>query len=475
MARRHQTGLLIVAAAIFVAIVLAMHASKAYRTGSFKAFYCAGEAVAHGADPYRVEPLRTCERSTGAALDPQEVEPAPFPGHVLAGFALLSKLPFQDAALTFSLAAALAVIAAALLLAACAEVPAALVLLVLMPLALLNIAYSEVPVFALAALALSGWALKKKHWALAGVAGALTLVQPQIAAPVALSLFILAPRTRAALLVTLAALAAISLAAIGPAENFEYLRSVLPAQAASELSAADQYSLSHILYTAGLNARASVLFGEISTVVMIAAGVAGAAYARTRLASPELIVFLPAAAVLLGGLYVHDITFIVALPAALIAVARSQGARRIACWLALTALAVVWTQHPSRSIMTLDFIGAYAALVAASPAPSARTLVRAFAAGVAVCAVLFILYRLPAPAEGAHGAPAVNATALAPDAWAAYLRATPARTTESLRNVLTKVPTWLGLLAIMAFVAVPVRRHERVGTIGSEFVSDVST
>ena len=100
---------------------------------------------------------------------------------------------------------------------------------------------------------------------------------------------------------------------------------------------------------------------------------------------------------------------------------------------------------------------------------------RGLAAGLVVCAALFVLHRAPVAAEDRHNAPAAKASALAPDAWAAYLQATPSRTTESLRNVLTKVPTWAALLAILGVAGVPVRRQDRAGTIGSGFVSDVST
>src|SRR5580700_3565277 len=69
----------------------------------FNAFYCAGETIVHRADPYRNEPLGTCERSAGR---PDFLErapaylavPAPLPGYALAPFVLLALLPYAAAA-----------------------------------------------------------------------------------------------------------------------------------------------------------------------------------------------------------------------------------------------------------------------------------------------------------------------------------------------------------------------------------------
>ena len=105
-----------------VSLVLAIVAFALAQRGlvghqSFKAFYCAGVAVRERQDPYRVEPLRTCERNFESSPMPSGyVEPAPQPGYVLAAFALLSTLPAKLAAEVFALALVAASIAAALAL-----------------------------------------------------------------------------------------------------------------------------------------------------------------------------------------------------------------------------------------------------------------------------------------------------------------------------------------------------------------------
>src|SRR5579871_2501908 len=67
--------------------------------GAFGAFYCGGTLVRERANPYRVEPLRTCERALQSYQYDHDdvVEPVPLPGFALLPFAALSLLPFTIA------------------------------------------------------------------------------------------------------------------------------------------------------------------------------------------------------------------------------------------------------------------------------------------------------------------------------------------------------------------------------------------
>lgn len=451
-----RTAAFAAVALLFAAATLVLTLRHVEQQGSFKAFYCAGRAVAAGQDPYRVQPLEQCEKAVvGSRLAAGEVEPAPLPGYGLAAYAALSHLPYRTAAAVYQLSAFAATLAAALLLSGITGLPAAAILLILLPLALLNMAYGEPPVFTMFAIVLAGWALRRQQWALVAAATALALIQPHIGGAIVLSLFILMPPARLPLLAALGALLVISVAALGPAVNWEYAHSVLPAQAISELPAADQYSLSHLLYAAGLPAMAALGAGEASTLAMIVIGIAGARYAARRLNSPELLVYLPPAAVLLFGVYLHDIQFIAALPLGIAAAARVEAVRRPLCWLALAALAVVWSQRGATSVLVLDIAAVAAAAVVTTVRAPARSAAAGLALGVLAAIVIVALHGRFEPNLQTTMALAPVPWDLASHAWAEYLRATPGRVTETLAGILLKVPSWFGIAVLLSICIVP--------------------
>ena len=457
MRQSPRTAAFAAVAFIFAAATLALFLRHVELEGSFKAFYCAGRAVAAVRDPYRVQPLQQCEKSVvGSRLAPGEVEPAPLPGYGLAAYAVLSHLPYRAAAAVFQVLAFSATVAAALLLSGVTGLPAAAILLILMPLALLNIAYGEPPVFTMFAIVLAGWALRRKQWGLVAAATALALIQPHIGGAIVLTLFILKPPARVPLLASLGTLLVLSVAAIGPAANWEYVHSVLPAQAISELPAADQYSLSHLLFAAGVPGTAALALGEVSTLAMIVIGIAGAAYAAKRLNSPELLVYLPPAAVLLFGVYLHDIQFIAALPLGIAAAARVELSRRGICWIALAAVAVVWTQRGGGSVLALNIAAIVAAAIVTTPAGArARGAAVGLALGALAAIAIVALHGGTEPSLQMTMALAPAPSDLAPHAWAEYLRATPGRVTDTLGSILIKVPSWFGVAALLAICIAP--------------------
>ena len=84
----------------------------------FRAFYCAGAALDAGADPYRAEPLRSCEVAAWEAFPagyPEVAVPAPLPGYALTPFALLARLPYGVAAALWECALVAAFAGSALL------------------------------------------------------------------------------------------------------------------------------------------------------------------------------------------------------------------------------------------------------------------------------------------------------------------------------------------------------------------------
>lgn len=419
---------------------------------SFKAFYCGGTAVRERADPYTVEPLRSCERALELESPaPGYVEPAPMPGYVLALFAPLSALPPTLAAEIFSLLLVVASALSALALAPLVRAPGYAVLLALAPLTLLNVAYGEVPPLATLAICASAYFLAKGRWHAAGIAVALALVQPNVGLPAALAVLLFAPKSRVAIVATGAALAALSLAALGVSRNVEYLTRVLPLMADAEIVASDQYSLSHLLYVLGVPAGLALTVGKAWFALAAVAGIGIAARCSGE-GRRELLALLPPAAVTLFGIYLHDIQIIIALPAALVLAAGTSGTARAIAVASLTLLVVVWTQPARPVVLFVDAAGAFGGVLAVFGGSPSRRALWGGAAAVAACAAVVVIQHVVTRGAMQFITQPFDAlpNELSPTAWSRFLRATPAL----MRPVLApQIVTWLGLIGVFASAA----------------------
>lgn len=447
--------------AVFVVLAFSMTSRVPLWNASFKTFYCAGATINAGHDPYRVEPLRSCERAFNpkSELPAQLVEPAPLPGYALAPFALLARLSPNAAQLAFTIAVLLAALLAAAALAACTGAPFAAVLAAFMPLTFLNLAFGEIPPFCALAIAAAAFAVATKRWNMAGVCAALALVQPQVGIAAVLSTLLWVPRARIAALATCAALALVSLATLGVHGNLEYFREVLPAQAYSELVAADQYSLSRLLTMAGVTVRWAMFAAQLQYLLMLA-GTLLARYASRAWNAPALIPALPPAIVMIGGAYLHDIQIMNALPAAVIVASLLKASRaEIAGFIMLVLLAIVWTENPGRQLFVVSTFAVAGAAALALSGNVVRRVSLAFGGALITVVMLVAIHAVQSAAPPGPITTEASFRA-APDeyaslAWADYMRATPALTRHV---VLPKIPTWAGLLLLAACVGLPALR-----------------
>lgn len=438
------------AVAVCVALwAVALAARGTVQNASFKAFYCGGYVARQRADPYRVEPLRRCEhRVARMARSGESVEPAPLPPFDLTPFALLSLLEIHPAALLFSLISAAASIWAALMLGALLRTPPAAVLMALAPLVMLNVAYGETAPIALAAIVGAGYAARAGKWQIAAVAAVCALIQPNVGALILVALAVFAPKTRAALLIGVAALATIGVLTVGPHVSIEYFTDVLPRQAASEVAAADQYSATHLLYLAGTSAADALATGRAISIMLALIGivVAGAAFKRTERA--ELLAFIPPSFMLFLGAYVHDIQVLLALPFALVFVTSTSGSLRFAALFALLCLVEVWTQVPGRTVIALNVLGTIGAMGVALPGTwRARDFGFAVLAGVVTIACVSAVQRVEMPAPGLVTArqQTTAGNEFAAVAWERYIESSPALTR---RVIVREIPTLVGLLVL---------------------------
>jgi hypothetical protein len=193
----------------------------------------------------------------------------------------------------------------------------------------------------------------------------------------------------------------------------------------------------------------SLLIAQVQFAVMAAIGIAlaGAAARRKEL---EIVALLPPAAVLLGGVFVHDIQMLFALPAALLVSARVRGRVYETLGAVVVALLVaVWTERAARSAIILNAVGVAAGLVAVTRGPLARRLVQASGAAAAVIVCMIALTHVAPPVESSQISTSTfssSANELAPVAWGRYLRSTPALTRPEL---VSKLPTWFALLLLL--------------------------
>jgi hypothetical protein len=434
-------------------LVFALRATHKLPPSSFKAFYCAGQAVLDGRDPYVVEPLRTCERIVApGALPAYAVEPAPLPGYAIGPFVVAALAPPDLARDVYFVVLIAALAVTATMLARLAPLPAVAVLLALLATWFLNLSYGEPPPITTACIVLAALMLQRNRpWVAAVAAGGLAL-EPHLAAPLWLALALFAPRTRLPLLVVGCALIALDAAIGGPHAAVEYFVRTLPAQALSEVSAADQFSLTHVAVVAGASVPLALRLGFISYAVMAVLGILVARRLSLKGAAPEYLALVPPAFILVGGTYLHDIQFYSALPLALVLLARAPRPS-FGLAAATVLLAVPWVEASSRLMLVLSATSVFAIGWIALPKRPWRIAACAGAAIIAVALVIAI-GRLPAVKRGTIAAIPSAATALrdddqAPLAWSIYLGNNPILTSASPRSLIRMVPTWGGALLLV--------------------------
>jgi hypothetical protein len=461
---------IVVAIALLPILVNAVHHRELptlYTGEAYVAYVCGGEAVLERRNPYLVEPIRSCEARFDV-IPPGAVEPAPLPPVTLAFFALFAALPKFAAALAWSGILFASYIAACLGLVRLApRVPPVAIWSALAPsLLVLNPYFGETPPLVAAALVLAGVGLRTQRfgWAAAAVSAAV-LFEPHVGAAAWLAMLIFVPRTRLLLVGLGVALAAASVLAVGYATTLSYVTTVLPAHSLSELPANDQYSLTSMLYQIGWPVRAALNAGIASYAIMLLLGCGFAPVFARRLGAPELIVFLPAAAVLFGGTFIHDVQMSLALPLAVVVANEAGPALRPLAYatMLLGAIPEPWT-----GTVVLGF-GAAAAFAVAWGARSLRGGRAALAAGVAALAA----YGLFAEAVHKIGArpsqvpltfPPSPPGALAEPGWTAYVTAVSHPATAG--EFVAKLTVYVLLGAALALVAFA-RRPEAEVPAGS--------
>ncbi len=466
MTRLRPAVLIVLLAALALVAVVAhdrrvpatpmIHAST-----DFSTFYCAGAVVRARSDPYRVEPLRTCQRAI--AESPQQpdwfVVPAPFPGYVLALFAGLSLLPPYAAHLVWLFVIFASVGFATWALARITGFPVLLIgLLLATPLAFYDIGFGEpTPLF----VALLAWAAERAQrgaWRTCGVLTALAMIVPHLGLPAFLAVLLFAPRARAALVVTAAALAVVSIAAIGVPQNLEYFVRSLPAHAASELTFRAQFSVSHLLAGLGAAPRVALALGSVMFALAVAAGIwAGRRFARSE-NMPAALLLVPSAAGMLGGTFLHENHVVTALGAALLlACARTVPQPLAVAPLAL--LSIFWVADSEwKMLIAGSVISALAGLVLVARAlrgPVAMRIAWTVGYGVAATALFLAIQLLPRAAGGeivVAAAPPIAADAESSEIWA-YRNRLIAVSGADPRFEVAKIPYVVGLALTLAGAA----------------------
>ncbi len=444
MGRRWISAGVLLAALIALGLQTSVVTRTGFLLGDFRAFYCAARVTSEGADPYRVEPLRSCETALGMTQffkqNPGIAVPAPLPGYPLAALVPLARLPFPAAAALWSALLILASIACVLALARFANLGWETALATLaVPLVALSLPFGEVVPISLGCISLAGYFVWRGRARAAALAAAGAMIEPHVGLPVCVAFAVWLPATRVTLGVCLGALGLLSLAALGPAVNLEYFSSVLPAHALSEVSRDTQYSLTAVLAALGTSPQQAVRGGTLWYVAMLVAGVLVAGRLAKRTENAAFLACVPPAFAVFGGTFIHITQIAAAIPAAVLLVAYSTRIYRILAIAVLVVLAVPWYWVMSPVLIVAPIVPV--AYLAWQYTREARF---ALVAGVSAAALLFGLLELVTTNShvAAHAvAPPIDPR-LAEAAWSQF---TVRSSTNVLASWMLRLPTWIGL------------------------------
>jgi hypothetical protein len=429
----------------------------------FGVFYCAGHVVAHGADPYLTEPLRSCEHAVipgfshvRAGLS-QLVAPAPLPGYAIAAFVPLSFLPFAAAAMLW---------VALLLCAWCTSIWAivrfsaaawqTVLAATSLSIGATSIVLGQIVPVAIMAIGVSAYFAWRGNWRYASIAGAATMFEPHIGLPVCLALIVWAPRTRPILLAAFGILAIISLIALGPGANLEYFTTVLPAHALSEAARESQYGLTPILVATGIADTTATHIGSLWYAVMLVTGVLVAGLLARETRNNAFLACVPPAFAVFGGAFVHVTEIAAALPATILLLAYAKGASRASAIVALLLLAVPWriVASPAGALVPIFPIAYLAWRYFGSN-------LRAIAFAVLGAGLLFVAIDDADVAAAKHHVQAYAGSGIdsriAESSWSRFSQSTWSASTASW---IVRVPTWSGLLLLVVALSMTPRTRE---------------
>lgn len=427
----------------------------------FQAFYCAGEALRMHANPYRAQPLGKCEHrqtdGTYAALPASVVLPAPQPGYDIGLFAGLSVLPFGVAKAVWGALLAMAIALAVYALFRVTGLPLATVVMAFAAsLVLPALAFGELVAFFAAAACLAMLFAQRGQWSAAGIAAAAALVEPHLGLPVCIGLFVWQSRARVPIAITAAVLAAVSIAMLGVRENLEYVVTVLPLHALSEITSDAQLSLSAVLHGLHVSDAVALRAGTASYVALGAAGIFFGKTLANRFDDDAFVVAVPAAFAVIGGTFIHVTEVFAAVPLVLLLLARAPE-ERMPLLCAAVLLCVPWIGGIERgNAAAFALLGAIVVAVLLWKPQGGRIAVSLGAAAVALVVLL------AAPGWYAHGVAAPQSPVGAIDpayAQASWQRWNQAALSSGAAAAWTlRGATWLGLI-VLATVASTLSRR----------------
>jgi hypothetical protein len=432
----------------------------------FRAFYCAGTTVRMHANPYHTEPLHTCERTRtdrAFAVFAREVAlPAPQPGYDMALFAAFAALPFAAASKLWTALLAACAFGAILLVQRLTRLGFAAVLAAFwLSLCMTSLYLGELIPLSIAAIAAAAYCARTQRWALAGIAAAASLAEPHIGLPICAAVALWAPRARLALGVSIAALAGISLAALGAAQNVEYVAAVLPAHALSELGSDAQFSLSVILHALGIPDALALKAGSLSYALASLFGISLARTLALRFRDDALLIAAPAATAVIGGVFMHVTEIAAAIPLTLLLLVHVKHGRGYVLG-ALVLLAIPWWSLVTPMLLSPLTGIAFAAMIVTylvwAHSGKAALAIACGAGAFAAAAGLVHWYAVSSNAFAPHVLPS-GIDAVYPEASWAYENARYLATGVPA-SWLLRAPTWLALLAVAllaAAVALPAR------------------
>ncbi len=303
-----------------------------------------------------------------------------------------------------------------------------------------------VPFVFLALAACAVWA-RQGRWIAASACAVFSIAEPHLALPVLLTMLFAVRRTRFPILVgALVALLRRRACRPGFSTSVAYVVDVIPAHALSN-AYEWQFSLTSILTSVGVDASAAVRWGELMYAMMVTAGITVAIRMWRATGDAAVLILLPPAFAVFGGVHVHFQQLAIAIPALLFVYARYPRQRNLAAT-GITLMMIPWNVI-SASVMT-GFTPLLVGAFARATMGARRGLVLTAIAGVIAVSVLALALAGFGPHDTPFIAHAYPPGALAENSWGDFSREVLARPSLLLQWLRIPVLTGLaiGLLAI---------------------------